>query len=327
LPGSQNLRQASLQRYRQHCAEEPSIPVFARDWWLDAVCAGDWDAVLVEKNGRVEASMPVFLRRRGPFRYLVHPPLTPVLGPWIRPTEAKYTKRLAQEKRLMAALIEELPDYDYFFQKWHRSIDNWLPFYWRGFEQTTMYTHVIDDLGDVDALWQRVDSRIRGDIRKARNRNGLTVRDSDDLDAFIDINETVFLRQGRALPYSHDVLRRLDAACSQRAARKIWIAADDEERIHAAIYVVWDESCAYYLMGGAAPVSRTTGASSLLIWEAIRHAATVTRSFDFEGSMVESIEHFFRGFGGRQTPYFAVSHTKSRLVRASHCLKSLVIGR
>jgi hypothetical protein len=33
----------------------------------------------------------------------------------------------------------------------------------------------------------------------------------------------------------------------------------------------------------------------------------VSRVFDFEGSMLEPIEHFVRAFGGRQTPYFSVS--------------------
>jgi hypothetical protein len=32
----------------------------------------------------------------------------------------------------------------------------------------------------------------------------------------------------------------------------------------------------------------------------------VSRVFDFEGSMVKPVEHFFRGFGGRQTQYFCI---------------------
>jgi hypothetical protein len=28
--------------------------------------------------------------------------------------------------------------------------------------------------------------------------------------------------------------------------------------------------------------------------------------FDFEGSMLKPVEHFFRGFGGGQTPYLQV---------------------
>ena len=256
---------------------------------------------MVEKDGRIVASMPIFFEKRGPFRYFGHPPLTPWLGPWIRRSNAKYVTQLSKENSLMAELIDQIPDCDKFSQQLHRTVTNWLPFYWRGFEQTTLYTYVIDDLSNLDDL-----------------------RDSEDIDGFIDLNEMVFLRLGRTLPYSRGVVTRLDKACRQRGVRKIWVAANEENRVHAAIYVVWDESSAYYLMGGAVPELRKTGASSLLLWEAIRHASSVTREFDFEGSMVKSIEHFFRSFGARQTPYFSVSYTQSRLLRLKSCLASLV---
>ena len=49
------------------------------------------------------------------------------------------------------------------------------------------------------------------------------------------------------------------------------------------------------------------------MWEAIKFAATVTKKFDFEGSIIEPIERFFRAFGGRQIPYFQVSKTSRRM--------------
>ena len=72
---------------------------------------------------------------------------------------------------------------------------------------------------------------------------------------------------------------------------------DSQGRIHAASYFVYDEKCCYYLIGGGDPELRTSGASSLLMWEGIKFASTVSGSFDFEGSMIEPIERFFRAFG------------------------------
>jgi hypothetical protein len=51
------------------------------------------------------------------------------------------------------------------------------------------------------------------------------------------------------------------------------------------------------------------------MWEAIKFASTVTESFDFEGSMIEPVERFFRAFGARQTSYHTVSHTPSHLFK------------
>jgi hypothetical protein len=317
---------SSKERYRLHCAEESTIPIFSRDWWLDAVCGDSWDAVLVERDGQIMASMPFLIERRGPLRYLSQPVLTPRLGPWIRKTESKYVTNLKNEKKLMTALIDDLPDYDRFSQCWHCSVDNWLPFFWRGFQQTTLYTYVIAHLGDEDELWQSMDAKTRNDIKKAKERFGLQVHDSENIDEFIELNQSVFERQGKSPPYSRDLVRRIDQTCSGKGVRKIWVAQDDTGRKHAAIYIVWDSANAYYLMGGGDPKLRSSAATSLLIWGAIRHAATVTRRFDFEGSMLESVERFFRGFGARQTPYFRISRTDSLLLRLKDSV-DILIGR
>ena len=90
------------------------------------------------------------------------------------------------------------------------------------------------------------------------------------------------------------------------------IAEDSEGQRHAGIYIVWDENSVYYLMGGGDPLLRRSGATSLCMWEAILFAASLKKSFDFEGSMLEPVERFFRGFGADQIPYFSISRTPSK---------------
>jgi hypothetical protein len=198
-------------------------------------------------------------------------------------------------------------------------LSNWLPFYWRGFEQTTRYTYVIEPLADLERVWSEFSKKLRWEIRKAQKQ--LAVRtDVEDIERFLDINALTFKRQGLELPYSRDVVRRLDAACIKHQARRMFFAEDAQGRIHAAKYVVWHKDSAYYLMGGSDPELRKSGADSLLTWEAIRFAATVAEKFDFEGSMLEAIERGFRAFGGVQTPYFHVT-------RFSRRMKVLMAGR
>jgi hypothetical protein len=44
------------------------------------------------------------------------------------------------------------------------------------------------------------------------------------------------------------------------------------------------------------------------MWESVKHAKDLgLRYFDFEGSMVPQIETYFRGFGGRLTPYYRIN--------------------
>jgi len=312
----------NMAKYRQHCLDEPSIPIFSRDWWLDAICGKDnWDVTLLEKDGRIIGSMPYYTKKRLGFTFLIHPPLTQTLGPWIRPSMAKYAKRLGYQKKVMGRLIEKLPRFDFFSQNCHYCNTNWLPFFWRGFEQTTRYTYLLPELSSEEALWRELEENTRREIRKATSRFQLKVRDDLGIDAFLKLNKMTFERQGMALPYTEDLIKRLDSACSERCCRKIWIAEDEMKHHHACVYIVWDENSAYYLMGGGNTELRKSGATSFVMWEAIKHAATVTQKFDFEGSMLEPVERFFRAFGAKQTPYSQITKTNSRLLKIKKAFK------
>lgn len=291
---------------------------FQQPWWLDAVSPGQWGEVVVEKNAQIVTRLPYVLKKKYGLTILSQPPLTPALGPWVQESAGKYTKQLEKQKEIMNLLIDRLPKCDYFAQNFHYSITNWLPFYWRGFIATTLYTYVIENLNDIDLVWNNFRENIRREIRKAQKR--VTVKTDMDVDRFLDINSLTFERQSKTLPYSRELVRRLDAACIERQARQIFFAEDAQGNVHAAIYIVWDENSAYYLMGGGDPQLRNSGATSLLMWEAIKFAATVTKKFDFEGSMIESVERFFRAFGARQIPYF-------RVTRMSRRMKLLMTGR
>ena len=297
--------------------------IFQKPFWLDTIAPNKWNVVEVKKGEEVEARMPYVLRR-GPLglKMITMPPLTQTLGPWFAPHEAKYVKELSRQHDLMASLIEQLPSFDYFSQKFHYSITNWLPFYWRGFNQTTRYTYVIEDLSDLNAVWRETRENIRTDVRKAQRQ--LVVRSDLGLDVLLDLNEKTFKRQGLPVPYSRELIARLDHACNEHNCRKMFFAKDAQGRVHAAVFIVWDEQAAYYLMGGADPELRNSGATSLLLWEAIRFAATVTRTFDFEGSMIKSVERFFRAFGAKQKPYFQVTKVNSLWLKVGLDVKSWV---
>jgi hypothetical protein len=310
--------------YRELCVNEDLIPLFSQDWWLDAVVGVDkWDVALVSKDGKINASMPYIIKNRFGLKLCTLPELTQYLGPWIKPSQAKYAKMLGQQKDIMNSLIEQLPRFDYFSQNWDYKQTNWLPFYWKGFQQKTYYTYVIEDLSSLDLVWSNFHESIRRDIRKAKNRYNLIFLDNPSIEDFIQLNRKVYERQNIKTPHSEQILINLDKACAQRNARKIFIAVDEDGRHHAGVYIVWDKNSAYYLMGGSDPELRTSGATSLCLWEAIKFASTVTKEFNFEGSMIEPVERFFRAFGGNQKLVFNISKTPSLLLRLRSCLLSL----
>lgn len=300
--------------YAELCRHDASVGLFAQDWWLDAACgAGGWDvAVVVGGDVRVDAALPFSVRRRAGFGILSQPPFTPRLGPWIR--DGQDHSRHGTEFHLMAELADALPRFDRYAQNWSYEVTNWLPFFWKGFQQTTRYSYVLPDLSSEEAIWAGMRSNIRREIRKASGRYGLRLRDDLELDVLLKLNELTYERRGMTPP-DGATLRRIDDACRDRDCRRLIVAEDERGRRHAAGYFVWDAESAYYLVGGMDPMLRTSGAMSLVMWSGIRLACRVTKRFDFEGSMVESIARFFRAFGGEQIGYSYVTKTPSRLLR------------
>jgi hypothetical protein len=311
--------------YREHCRREASIPLFSRDWWLDATAGeGRWDVVLAKKGEQILGSLPFTVSRRAGFTLLGQPALTQTLGPWIRPSNAKRARALGHEKDVLDELEAALPRYDVYAQNWHHGQTNWLPFYWRGFSQMTRYTYIIRDLTDEGAVWQGIRENIRTDVRKAQGRAGLTVTRDEGVETLLALNRKTYERQGKRPAYPDSLVQRIYAACAARACCAVLTARDATGRPHASLLLVWDESAAYYLIGGSDPEVRNSGAMSLCVWEAIRFAAGVTKSFDFEGSMLEPVERFCRAFGAEQVGYSRVSRTRSPLIALGLGLRDAV---
>ena len=309
-------------KYRKFC-EGKDIPIFQNPWWLDAVEGNNkWDVAIVEKANQIHAFMPYVKTNIFGMTKITQPKLTPFLGPWIFDSAGSYHRRLKREKDLLYDLINQLPKYDHFYQQLHFEQTNWLPFFWRGFSQSTRYTYRLNDLSNMDNLWNNFSGNVRKEIRKSKNRFNIVIREDKPLSELYALCTKTFERQKKKVSYNFSILENIDRACKERQCSKVFIAEDPKGRQHAGLYMIWDKKNAYYLTGGGDPDYRNSGATSLCFYHAISFASKVTTSFDFEGSMIESIERFFRGFGAIQTPYFAIFHTPSKRYKLLKKFKS-----
>jgi CelD/BcsL family acetyltransferase involved in cellulose biosynthesis len=281
---------------------------FEQRWWLEAVAPGQWGETLVERQGQVVARLAWVRRRRLGITVLTQAPLTRFVGPWIQTGDGTYETRLVAEHQLMAELIAQLPRFDAYRASFAPAVRNWLPFNWAGFDAMVRYTYRLDDLSDPDRLWHDVGKNVRNHVRRAGRQ--VEVRSDLGVDEVLEINRKVFARQGLPVSFSDTLAHRLDQACGARGARTILAAVDAHDRVHAAQFFVHDATTTYSLFGGADPELRSSGAHSLVVWEAIRRASEMSQQrFDFLGSMIESVERFNRAFGACQVPYFFVSRT------------------
>lgn len=299
-----------------------SNSIFDEPWWLDAVAPGDWSEVRIEKDGSTIARWPFVARSRFGITVLADAPGAKLLGPWISPGSGKYTTRLSRRQQLLDQLVDLLPTYAVLTQNFHYNHTDWLPLYWRGFRQTTRYSYRLPDLSDLTAIWKEMRENIRREIRKAERQLAVD-RDADVETLEVQLGKTCG-RQGRQPGLSAGFLQRVYNAARGRDQGKVYAAVDSGGRVHASIFVVWNRQSAFYLLGGGDPELRTSGAHSLLLWDAIKDLSGETDAFDFEGSMVRPVERFFRAFGGKQTPYFQIAHTSSHWVDAALAVRSAI---
>ena len=298
--------------YRALCAEQKDIPVFSRDWWLDIVCGDDWDVLLYERKGKILAAMPLFV----PCKHIVTMPhFTRTMGVWfaVESTDTKYTSRLEHRQSICGYFIQELSQYRSFLQYFNDEFTDWLPFYWKGYSQTTRYSYILHDIKDLEKMERNMSQQVRRNIKSAKNAN-IHVRRGITTAQLLTIQEQTFRRQHIKNKQSDAILQRLIETARERGQGEIFGGFDEAGNIHAAAFIVWQDSSAYYIAGGGDPALRQSGAHSLVMWEAIQYVSQFTDKFDFDGSMLHGVEYFFRGFGAVQTPYFTIRRGKPTLM-------------
>ena len=289
--------------------ESPQGCIFCRSWWLEAVCPGGFEILVLRRGGRIVAGMPLVRYRRWGLDAIHMPQLTQTLGPLLAPPASdRYEKALSTEMELLAELVEAIPPAAHFNAFCHYRFTNWLPFHWAGYEQTTRYTYAIDGLSDLEAVFANFAHSKRKNVKKAEKL--VAVREDMPPREFYGHHAASLRKQGDTIFYSYEFFERIHRATAERGAGKTWFAVDPEGHVHSAIFVIYDARSAYYLISTIDPGYRSSDSATLLVMRALEHVATVTDRFDFEGSMIQGVEASFRKFGAVQTPYFHIHRNR-----------------
>lgn len=277
--------------------------VFEQPWWLDIVAPGQWGEVTVKEGDEVVARLPYVLKKGG----LVMPPLTQTLGPWMKPEYRQVqpgNTQLSKQKELIAALLEQLPPHKGFHMTFDSANDYILPYRWLGYRYEPTFSYRLSDLSDPDALYANFNKTAKKNIKYARNKTVLT--EAPTVEMVLQLLDKTFEAQGRKWPHDRELTRRLMEQSVENGHGKLIVAQDGDGNLHSGAFLLYDEKVCYYLLGGSDSAFRSSGAQSLVLWEAIQFAACVSKAFDFEGSNVEGIENFFRQFGGGRVINYAV---------------------
>ena len=279
--------------------QSPQGVHYAKTWYLDVVWEG-WQGIMVYFKGKLQAVMPLKTSRKFGISYLFNPPFAQYLGIFFADARLKHEKSLALKKRLTEALVAALPENKMFILNFAPEFDYPIPFFWRGFELHNRYSYWLDNQSDKINLFQNCNERTRTYISKAR-KSGLIARLTDDADSIIRLS-----RKRDAYPLNYTMLERLWKVLKKQNVGKAVEVRDENGRLHAGLIYMECGVKNIHLFSAIDPEVKNLGGMSLAIWHSIEQAGPEIEVHDFEGSMIEPVEKFFRGFGARPVPYLQI---------------------
>lgn len=293
----------------EKCADQ--LPVFYQPWWLDKVCVdGQWDVALsLDGESKVIGCLPYYITRKFGQKIISMPPLTPFAGILTFIDEdLKEVNKSKKEQKIIENLIQQLPqNITYFTQSFYYSFANWLPFFWKSYCQTTRYSYVIHNI----KAWtpDNAAANVRNKINQAGKE--LQYREIDDPAVIYHLVNKGLKAKKIKIPLSLDGFMSFDQILSGKNQRKMLVAYDQNNQIHAGIYLVYDHLSVYNILLGSDPDLRKSGAVPFLLSKAIKASSSVVDRFDFEGSMLNSVNDLFAGFGSERVPYFRIFKFKN----------------
>lgn len=312
------------QEYEKFC-EKVYVPIYSKSWWLDAVCGeNNWNVWLCEKGKEIVAAMPYFIEMRGQYTYITKPLLTQNNGIIFKyPDGAKKIAKQSFEEKIIDEACEfiSMLDVDVYEQQFHYDFRNWLPFFWNRYTEITRYTYVLEDLSDLDEVWQRISSKYRSVIKKGSR--GINFSKQLDAEVFYKEHKKIFEKQGLPCPFSMEQWKKIYQTCKERSKGETFYAVNSKGQITSVLFLIWDEKSMYQLLGGNMPEFQSLDTYDALIWEGIKFAAQNGLKYDFEGSVIKRISKSFREFGGEAKPYFRIRKVFNPEILRSEMEKSM----
>ncbi|MBA3828395.1 MAG: GNAT family N-acetyltransferase [Taibaiella sp.] len=295
--------------YRQICSEE-YIPIFLQPWWLDAVCK-EWDAAIVQQGEHVTGIWPYAIEKRLGLPILRNPKLTPYLGPHIIvPDDMKLSKADGIEQEIVGKLLQQMPQ----AKVWNIALQPGMKqagvMKRNELEVQVQQTFLLDITREENTILAGMSESIRRNIRTG-GKEIVVTNEPDFLPHLYRFQKKALAKKGIRQHFTLQDAQKLMNACLDNFSTALWVAKH-KGLVQAAIWNVWDHERSYYFMGAQKEDNKDPRIVTVILLHAImesKHRGNLT--FDFEGSMDEGVEKYFRGFGGTRELYMIIKKNTS----------------
>lgn len=258
--------------------------IYAQSWYLDIV-SPQWEALISDDHKFV---MPVPIKRKYRLPYIVQPLLTQQLG--IFSNEPITTDTIKK-------FIQKLPSYSY---QLNLNASNFTP-------DAEAYPNYILSLHNHYA--EIADKYSKNTIRNIEKavKSDLSITDKISIEDFITFYESV---SRKFKPADCNCMRELIKEGVKRNQMRINGVVDNQEKLVAALCYTEYRNRITYLIPVSNEAGKKTSAMFYLIDSIIRQNCAKDKLLDFEGSALEGVARFYKGFGAINHPYYIIKNLR-----------------
>lgn len=281
--------QIDIEKWDSCIEQSDNRLVYAQSWYLDIV-SPQWSGLV---GDNYLAVMPLPTKTKYGIPYFYQPPFTQQLG--LFDTSKVHNDSIIDE------FIRKIPlrPYRLHINGYHRPQRN-------GIEQPN-YTLYLGR--KYDEIFSRFDTNTLRNINKAHKSgvsveryDSASVENSDITDKFIEF----YLSTPKPYEVSDiDVFTKLIRETHLRGRMIFYFAYIDEVPI-AALALLWSGKRMIYFCPISSEYGKQCSAMFLIVNQIMVDYQDTDTTLDFEGSRIEGIARFYRGFGAKLEPYFLI---------------------
>lgn len=293
--------------YINYCNKN-EVPLFFKPFWLDMIDA-NWN-VIKAKEGNTTVYFPYYIKKKWGFKFLRNAHLTPYGGFVFNKKQNAIDEET--KSRLVSLILNQFPKFSLLNIDLHPAIklnENEFP----NFITTKKKTNILH-LINKEVCFQSFKSPLQRQIKKAAKN--LTIFEKDDIELFYELHCKTFEKRNHLPPTPFLNILKTWEICKQNNCGKLLFIEDDKKNMHAALFMTYDTETSYYLAGGTDAQYYGSGAMSLLMWHAIQLSFDMRKlQFDFEGSMIPTVDAFFKKFSPTEIEYINMQKTNAGLLK------------
>lgn len=298
------LRETEFDEWSNLVSKSPDGSIFNLPKYLEVLCrtAGGRFSVLGVRYGD-ELAGGVALYERD-CRYGTHVSPRPLLsynGIVLRRYETRYpSQQTARQIKIMSAIVNGLSHRGYAQVTFNcgSSITDLRPFLSAGWSASPFYTYIVP-VADLELLWSRIEQNLRRLIKRCE-KDGMTVGDDDDFEAFYRMHAKTMERKGQA-PYLPELAFRqyFETLRAGNLCRLFHARLPDGRPITTQLVLLGPNPVSHTVTAAADPEFLQTGGTAFLRWNAFKAISEMGfYGNDLTGAGLNPVTHFKSQLGG-----------------------------